>query len=261
MGYLFISYSRKDIPTVNTVVNALQASNIQVWLDSHLETGSSEAFQAALESRIHEADLVVVCWTRQSIRSLFVLAEATRALESEKLFPIALDDAPLPLPFNAIHTQSLVEWNGDVSAERWQRCLKALRSRLQSRMGDATEKAARAYLSVVQRLAGLDFDGAPARTLDDFNKCRWEALGLLVAVQALVPNVPESSLAYWNAVFNSGHFVPDEIVGHHSKQSLGLIQDLAAAIASSAGEALAALERADVPPHEFNASGDGTRDA
>jgi hypothetical protein len=45
--------------------------------------------------------------------------------------------------------------------------------------------------------------------------------------------------------------VPDEIVGHHSKQSLELIRNLAMQIASSAAEGLDALVSADVPKQEF----------
>lgn len=52
-------------------------------------------------------------------------AEAAFAQESEKLFPVRLDDTPLPLRFIHVHTLNLSGWDGSAGHQ----ALQALENR------------------------------------------------------------------------------------------------------------------------------------
>ena len=47
-------------------------------------------------------------------------AEAAFAQENSKLFPVRLDDAPLPLRFIHVHTLDLSGWDGSASYQALQ---------------------------------------------------------------------------------------------------------------------------------------------
>src|SRR4029077_11253769 len=107
---LFISYSRKDLAAVESLVAVLKKRGWSVWFDQHLKAGSS--VDRVIEQALSNARAVVVAWSRNSVNSDWVRAEAAYAQENAKLFPIRLDDAPLPLRFTHVHTLNLSSWDG-----------------------------------------------------------------------------------------------------------------------------------------------------
>lgn len=107
---LFISYSRKDLPLIKPLTSILQQCGWSVWFDQELKAGA--AFDRAIEQALRDARAVIVAWSRNSVDSDWVRAEAAFALENSKLFPVRLDDAPLPLRFIHVHTLNLCGWDG-----------------------------------------------------------------------------------------------------------------------------------------------------
>jgi DNA-binding response OmpR family regulator len=107
---LFISYSQKDMAIIKSLTAVLQQRGWSVWFDQELRAGT--AFDKAIEQALMNARAVVVAWSRNSVNSDWVRAEAAFAQESAKLFPVRLDDAPLPLRFTHVHTLDLSKWDG-----------------------------------------------------------------------------------------------------------------------------------------------------
>jgi hypothetical protein len=67
-----------------------------------------------------------VLWTKESVRSRWVKAEASAAAERERLLPVLLDDAAIPLEFKLIQTAMLAGWNGDTAHPEFNRLLEAV---------------------------------------------------------------------------------------------------------------------------------------
>lgn len=107
---LFISYSQKDIAAVKSLADVLQQCGWSVWFDQKLKTGAT--FDRVIEQALTDASGVIVAWSKNSVNSDWVRAEAAFALQSSKLFPIRLDDAPLPLRFIHVQALDLAGWDG-----------------------------------------------------------------------------------------------------------------------------------------------------
>jgi CheY-like chemotaxis protein len=115
---LFISYSRNDVEIIKSLTAILQQSGWSVWFDQQLRAGT--AFDKAIEQALMNARAVIVAWSRNSVNSDWVRAEATFAQENAKLFPVRLDDAPLPLRFTHVHTLNLSNWDGSAEHQALQ---------------------------------------------------------------------------------------------------------------------------------------------
>jgi DNA-binding response OmpR family regulator len=110
---LFISYSQKDLAAIKSLATILQQDGWSLWFDQKLRAGAT--FDRVIEQALTDARAVIVAWSKNSVNSDWVRAEAAFALESAKLFPVRLDDTPLPLRFIHVHTLNLSGWDGSAS--------------------------------------------------------------------------------------------------------------------------------------------------
>jgi len=108
MADIFISYAREDRECARVLAETLQRRGSTVWWDREMYAG--EDFEEVIEREIENARAMIVLWSASSVRSHFVKAEATRALEMSKLLPVRIDDARLPLRFINLHTTDLSPW-------------------------------------------------------------------------------------------------------------------------------------------------------
>ena len=107
---LFLSYSRQDTAKIEVLATTLQQAGWSVWWDREIRAGSS--FDRVIEQALTNARAVIVAWSKHSVESDWVRAEAAHALEGNKLLPIRLDKVPLPLRFIHVHTIDLSSWTG-----------------------------------------------------------------------------------------------------------------------------------------------------
>jgi DNA-binding response OmpR family regulator len=107
---LFLSYSRQDLAKIESLAAALQQAGWSVWWDRHIKTGTS--FDKVIEQALTNARAVIVAWSKNSVNSDWVRAEASYALESNKLLPVRLDGAPPPLRFINMQTVDFASWDG-----------------------------------------------------------------------------------------------------------------------------------------------------
>jgi hypothetical protein len=102
---IFISYLKKDADQACLVAALLEAQGYAVWWDTSLETG--DELRQEITKELDAAKAVIVLWTENSVKSVWVNAEASRAHSDRKLVPLKARLLPgdkIPLPFSELHT-------------------------------------------------------------------------------------------------------------------------------------------------------------
>jgi len=74
---VFLSYNREDQARAKLFADAFAAQGLSVWWDVGLRTG--EAYDEVTETALRSAKAVVVLWSKKSVQSRWVRAEATLA--------------------------------------------------------------------------------------------------------------------------------------------------------------------------------------
>lgn len=120
----FISYARSDESFAQKFAECLEQKGLQVWWDRKLIPG--DQFDQEIERMIGEAHRVVVVWSKNSVASRWVRAEADEAFEQKKLIPIRIDDCRLPMEFRRVQTPLLIQWSGDTSHKSFVQVLGAI---------------------------------------------------------------------------------------------------------------------------------------
>ena len=114
MSNIFISYSSEDREKARQLAHALEQEGWSVWWDRNIAAGKS--YQRVIETELDAADCAIVVWSKQSVYSDWVVAEAEEGRSRNILVPVAIDDAKPPLVFRQIQTADLSSWNGDPSS-------------------------------------------------------------------------------------------------------------------------------------------------
>lgn len=110
---VFLSYARQDREVAAALFEELERQGLEVWWDFGLLPG--EEFAEKILSVVELSTLTVVLWSNTSVRSRWVLSEADLADRHGTLFPVCIDQTPIPMPFSRIHSASLTR--DDVAAE------------------------------------------------------------------------------------------------------------------------------------------------
>ena len=80
MPDIFLSYNREDQARAKLFADAFRTQGFEVWRDLGLKPG--EAYGKVTETTLRTAKAVVVLWSRTSVVSRWVRAEATLAHEA-----------------------------------------------------------------------------------------------------------------------------------------------------------------------------------
>lgn len=90
MSFIFIGYSRQDQAYVNTLVQALQAHCLPVWVDNFIDYGS--AWPRVIQEHIEQCAAFLVVMSPRSKSSHWVNCELSLALKLKKpIFPLLLE--------------------------------------------------------------------------------------------------------------------------------------------------------------------------
>lgn len=122
MSDIFISYSSKDRPWVDTFAKVLESHGWSVWWDRNIPTGGS--FNAVIRQELRASSCAIVVWSEQSVDSEWVQAEADEARKQEKYLPIRIDESAIPLGFTQRTFQSLVNWDAHTDHPGFSQLLK-----------------------------------------------------------------------------------------------------------------------------------------
>jgi adenylate cyclase len=118
MADVFISYAREDADTARRFADTFQSAGFSVWWDDALRSG--EVFDESIERALREAKAVVVLWSRSSVASRWVRAEATLADRNRTLVPVMIERCQRPIIFELTHTADLSHWRGGSDDKAWQ---------------------------------------------------------------------------------------------------------------------------------------------
>lgn len=105
---IFISYAREDEERLRPLVHALEAQGWRVFWDRAIPVG--ETWLDHIGTRLDAAPIVLVAWSRHSIRSEFVYSEASRARARRALVPVLIEPVSPPLGLDSVQAADLVSW-------------------------------------------------------------------------------------------------------------------------------------------------------
>jgi TolB-like protein/Flp pilus assembly protein TadD len=114
---IFLSYNREDQIRAKVFAQAFEAQGFSVWWDVGLKTG--EAYDEVTEAALRSAKAVVVLWSKKSVFSRWVRAEATLADRNKTLVPCMIEACERPIMFELTQTAELTHWQGDASDSAW----------------------------------------------------------------------------------------------------------------------------------------------
>lgn len=117
MPDIFLSYNREDQARAKLFAEAFEAQGFNVWWDVGLRTG--EAYDQVTEKALREAKAVVVLWSKRSVESRWVRAEATLADRNKTLVPCMIETCERPIMFELTQTAELSHWNGHSGDKVW----------------------------------------------------------------------------------------------------------------------------------------------
>lgn len=96
---------------------ALEGEGYSVWWDVGLRTG--EAYDEVTENALRAAKAVIVLWSKKSVVSRWVRAEATLASRNNTLFPCMIEACDRPIMFELTQTADLTHWRGGADDPTW----------------------------------------------------------------------------------------------------------------------------------------------
>ena len=121
---VFLSYRQTDRAWVQQLHDAIEGAGVSVWFDQHLRAG--DRFDLRIVHHLSHAKAAIVVWSHSSISSGYVLAEALMAWNRRRLIPVMKElPVEIPPPFNAVHTENLSLWPGELSG--FERLVERLR--------------------------------------------------------------------------------------------------------------------------------------
>lgn len=136
MSDIFISYAREDLPRVEPLANALEATGWSVWWDPLIDPGTT--FSMAIEEALKSTRCVIVVWSNSSVASSWVLDEASDGADRQILLPVLFEEVRIPFGFRRIQSVNMIDWEGKLPHSGFDRLKKAV-----SRLFDTVLKGAK----------------------------------------------------------------------------------------------------------------------
>jgi TolB-like protein len=114
---IFLSYNHEDQAVTRRFAEAFEREGFSVWWDATLRSG--EAYDQVTERALKTAKAVVVLWSKRSVESRWVRAEATLADRNKTLVPAMIEPCDRPIMFELTQTADLSRWDGSPTHQAW----------------------------------------------------------------------------------------------------------------------------------------------
>lgn len=124
MADIFISYSNEDRPKAGMLGAKLMEQGYSVWWDRNIILGQD--YYDQIEAELEASQAVVVLWSKTSVKSPWVKAEANRGAKGNRLLPILIEDCTIPLRFEILQAADLIGWRGGADNGEWGKLLQKL---------------------------------------------------------------------------------------------------------------------------------------
>ncbi|MBI1251135.1 MAG: TIR domain-containing protein [Alphaproteobacteria bacterium] len=131
MAGVFVSYKRGDEALVERLVTALRGAGLAVWWDKDIAPDAP--WEDTIERELQAAKAVIVAWSKASVDSENVKAEARRARAQGKLVQCYIEACEAPLFFGERQGVDLSDWRGDAQDRRFQTVAAAARALIEGR--------------------------------------------------------------------------------------------------------------------------------
>ena len=128
---IFLSYNREDQAAARRFAEGFEGAGLSVWWDVTLRSG--EAYDTVTEQALRGARAVVVLWSKRSVDSRWVRAEATLADRNRTLVPARIEACDLPIMFELTQTADLSHWQGESGDAAWRAFLGDVRRMVDAR--------------------------------------------------------------------------------------------------------------------------------
>ena len=170
MPDIFISYKKEERAVASELATRLTEAGYEVWWDDDLLAG--ERYEDEIATVLDNSRAVVVLWSRQSVKSEWVKAEAEAARQQKKAFPIIIDDMPpaqMPLLYRGMHAARFEGWKGELDHEGYVELIGSIRDRIGKARGpelteaQAEERLAATASEAVRTIVANTADDARAR--------------------------------------------------------------------------------------------------
>ena len=166
MSDIFLSYASEDRERARQIAAALADHGWSVWWDRQIPFG--KAFDKVIEENLAKAKCVVVLWTRHSVQSRWVRAEASDGVGRDLLLPVVLErDLKLPLEFKMVQAANLADWRPGQPNEEFERLLKSVDSLLNALPSNDADARAAHGASTDRDATGDDNDSVSFVSLRD----------------------------------------------------------------------------------------------
>lgn len=131
MASVFLSYAREDRGCAEKLAQMLEGAGHSVWWDRRIDGG--EEFGAEIEAELDKSDVVVVAWSKDSVKSRWVRDEAAVGGDRGILVPVTIDGSLPPMGFRQFHTLDLADWRGGKRDERTAELLRSVERRVKGK--------------------------------------------------------------------------------------------------------------------------------
>jgi hypothetical protein len=121
MRDIFISYAKEDRRWAQLFAQHLTNHGWSVFWDRTIPAGKT--WREIVEKELIEARCVIVAWSKFSVNSDWVYAEADDARKRGALLPVFMESVSPPLIFRSIQAADLTNWRGNDQAVEFSRLL------------------------------------------------------------------------------------------------------------------------------------------
>jgi hypothetical protein len=130
---IFLSYAREDRSWASRLAAGLIERGWSLFWDSHIPVGKS--FDQVIENQLDAARCIVVLWSRHSISSNWVKAEASEGARRGILHPVLIENVRLPLEFRRLQTANLIDWQRGTAHGEFDQLIGGIASTLRTPTG------------------------------------------------------------------------------------------------------------------------------
>lgn len=124
MPKIFISYSSIDRPAVETLVKALNRFGWSVFWDGDIQP--AENWHQKIAEELADAACTIVLWTKNAVRSFWVIEEAMYSRQRGVLLPVLLENVSPPPGFLTLQCLDLSSWRNDEGDANFRRLCNAI---------------------------------------------------------------------------------------------------------------------------------------
>lgn len=130
MSDIFLAYSRANSKKADQFRVAFEQEGFSVFVDINVPAG--ERWREHIENQLDACSVLVVLWSKTSVKSDYVKEEADVAKDLQKLIPVMITKCELPYGFRAFQTLNLTSWRGDSNAPQWKRLIEDIRHKFRT---------------------------------------------------------------------------------------------------------------------------------